>query len=109
MCYGVMGAFMQPQGHLQIISNVVDFGMEPQKALNALRFMIARDTVSLEEGAPPELMTELERRGHRLNVLGPWNASGSEVMIQVETGSDADSATLSGAADPRRDGHAITW
>ena len=37
LCYGVMGGFMQPQGHMQVISNMVDFGMEPQPALNALR------------------------------------------------------------------------
>jgi gamma-glutamyltranspeptidase/glutathione hydrolase len=61
LCYGVMGAFMQPQGHLQVISNIVDFGMDPQQALNALRFMISSDVVSLEEGVPPDLVTELER------------------------------------------------
>ena len=42
-CYGMMGAFMQPQGHLQLISNMVDHGMDPQQAINALRFMVGND------------------------------------------------------------------
>ena len=42
-CYGMMGAFMQPQGHLQLISNMVDHGMDPQQAVNALRFMVGND------------------------------------------------------------------
>ena len=53
LCYGVMGGFMQPQGHLQVICNMVDFGMEPQQALNALRFQVIGDTTLVEEGLPP--------------------------------------------------------
>ena len=110
LCYGVMGAFMQPQGHLQIISNVVDFGMEPQKALNALRFMIARDTVSLEEGAPPELVTELERRGHRTAIMSGYSRGitggfGGAQMIQR----DPETGVLRGASEPRKDGCAVGW
>ena len=52
-CYGMMGAFMQPQGHLQLISNMVDHGMDPQQAINALRFMVGNDQALLEEGRQP--------------------------------------------------------
>ena len=52
-CYGMMGAFMQPQGHLQLISNMVDHGMDPQQAINALRFMVGNDQALLEEGDQP--------------------------------------------------------
>ena len=110
LCYGVMGAFMQPQGHLQVISNVVDFGMDPQQALNALRFMIASDTVSLEEGAPPELVAELERRGHRTAIIssyarGVTGGVGGAQMIKRDPGT----GVLSGASEPRKDGCAVGW
>ncbi len=110
LCYGVMGAFMQPQGHLQMISNVVDFGMDPQKALNALRFMIASDTVSFEEGISPEVVTEMGRRGHRTAVMSGYGRGitggfGGAQMIQR----DPDTGVLRGASEPRKDGCAVGW
>ena len=62
LSYGVMGGFMQPQGHLQVISNMVDFGMDSQGALDALRFQIAGDSVWLEGDVSSELVAELHRR-----------------------------------------------
>jgi len=110
LCYGVMGAFMQPQGHLQVISNMVDFGMDPQQALNALRFMISSDVVSLEEGVPPELVTELERRGHRTTIISSYyrgitGGVGGAQMIQR----DPATGVLRGASEPRKDGCAVGW
>ncbi len=66
---------------------------------------VTEDLLHVESRFGADVRAGLERRGHRLNVLGPWNASGSEVMIQVDTESDA----LLGAADPRRDGYVIGW
>lgn len=110
LCYGVMGAFMQPQGHLQVISNVVDFGMDPQKALNALRFMIAGNTVSLEEGVPDALVAELQRRGHRTAIMSGYSRGitggfGGAQMIRR----DPETGVLSGASEPRKDGCAVGW
>ena len=68
-CYGMMGAFMQPQGHLQLISNMVDHGMDPQQAVNALRFMVGNDQVLLEEGINPDTARELQSRGHKLGLM----------------------------------------
>ena len=98
------------QGHLQVISNVVDFGMDPQQALNALRFMIASDTVSLEEGSPPELMAELKRRGHRTATISSYargitGGVGGAQMIQR----DRETGVLRGASEPRKDGCAVGW
>ena len=56
LSFGVMGGFQQPQGHLQVISNLVDFGMDPQRALDALRFRIditGSGEVGLEAGISP--------------------------------------------------------
>ena len=114
---GTPGADTQVQTNLQVITHVLDFGMTVAEAVEAPRW---RNTQSPTESAVPHVTEDLlhmesrfgadvraglERRGHRLNVLGPWNASGSEVMIQVDTESDA----LFGAADPRRDGYTIGW
>ncbi len=110
LCYGVMGAFMQPQGHLQLISNVVDHGMEPQAALNALRFMVSRDSVALEEGIAPDVVRELERQGHRTRTVqgyqrGTAGGFGGAQLIQR----DSDTGVLRGASEPRKDGCAIGW
>ena len=114
---GTPGADTQVQTNLQVITHVLDFGMTVAEAVEAPRW---RNTQSPTESAVPHVTEDLlhmesrfgggvraglERRGHRLNVIGAWNASGSEVMIQVDTESDA----LLGAADPRRDGYAIGW
>ena len=65
LSYGVMGGFMQPQGHLQVISNMVDFGMDSQTALDALRFQVAGDELWLEGDVDNEVAAELHGRGHR--------------------------------------------
>ncbi|KAM4739731.1 glutathione hydrolase-like YwrD proenzyme isoform 4-T4 [Anableps anableps] len=75
---GVMGAFMQPQGHIQVLLNMVEFGMNPQQALDAPRVFVQYDDktdqwlVNLEEGIDQEVAVELRRRGHRVN----WPVTG---------------------------------
>lgn len=70
---GVMGAFMQPQGHVQALLNMVEFGMNPQQALDAPRVYVHYDqnndqwTVNLEEGIDEHVAEELRRRGHNVN------------------------------------------
>ncbi|MDP6549283.1 MAG: gamma-glutamyltransferase [Dehalococcoidia bacterium] len=110
LCYGVMGGLMQPQGHLQVISNMVDFGMDPQAALNALRFLVTQDSVSLEDGIPPEVVGELERRGHRIGIVEGYEQRvmagfGGAQMIQR----DRETGVLRGASEPRKDGCAVGW
>ena len=66
--FGVMGGFMQPQGHMQVFSALVDDGLDPQAALDRPRFCIAQDdprgAVSLEEGIPLRVMARLAEMGH---------------------------------------------
>ena len=67
--FGVMGAYMQPQGHVQVISNYVDFRLDPQQALDAPRWQWMRDgSVTVESRFDPELAQALQRRGHRVSV-----------------------------------------
>src|SRR2546423_95666 len=74
--YGVMGGYMQPQGHFQVLSNLVDFAMAPQQALDMPRWQLmgpgaglgAREEgglVAMEEGWSFATLAELARRGHR--------------------------------------------
>jgi gamma-glutamyltranspeptidase/glutathione hydrolase len=114
---GTPGADTQVQTNLQVITHVLDFGMTVAEAVEAPRW---RDTQSPTESNLPHVCddllhmearfldpvrTGLERRGHRLNIIDPWGASGSEMMIQV----DSETGVLQGAADPRRDGYAVGW
>ena len=67
MAFGVMGGFMQPQGHLQVLSRVRDFGQNPQAALDASRFQwMSGVNVSLEPGFDPTVYEVLAQRGHRV-------------------------------------------
>ena len=110
LSYGVMGGFMQPQGHLQVITNMVDFGMDAQDALNALRFQVAGDGVWLEGDVDQEVVTGLHRRGHRVNVMhGPQRGGAGGMGGGQVISRDPDSGVLSGGSEPRKDGAAVGW
>ena len=66
--FGVMGGYMQPQGHVQVVMNYVDFHMDPQQALDAPRWQWLRDgRVVVESRFDPNLARALQRRGHELS------------------------------------------
>ncbi len=107
LCYGVMGGFMQPQGHLQVMCNMADFGMEPQAALNALRFQVIGDSVLVEEGLSPDVMRGLQGLGHQLHpVAGHARVGmGGGQIIQR----NPESGVLWAGSEPRKDGCAIGY
>ena len=107
LCYGVMGGFMQPQGHLQVISNMVDHQMDPQQSLNALRFMVMGDSVALEEGLPNSVVHDLQNRGHQVAMMSGYSRVGMGGGQVIQR--DPDSGVLSGGSEPRKDGCAIGW
>jgi gamma-glutamyltranspeptidase/glutathione hydrolase len=102
--FGVMGGFMQPQGHLQVGLNLVDFGMDPQTALDAPRFNWLGDMqVMLEATVAAELHEELTNRGHQLTPRDqPMYFGGGQVIVR-----DPDSGVLIGGSEPRNDGSAV--
>ncbi|KAM4629303.1 glutathione hydrolase-like YwrD proenzyme isoform 2-T2 [Polymixia lowei] len=83
---GVMGALMQPQGHVQVLLNMLEFGMNPQQALDAPRVYVHYDhkadqwLINLEEGVDQEVAEELRRRGHQVN--WPITDAGSSVGLR---------------------------
>lgn len=114
---GTPGADTQVQTNFQMITHVFDFGLTVNEAVEAPRWRHTQDGTESEYPHTCEDLLYLEsrfdghfreamsRRGHRLEILGDWGATGSEMMIQVDPASGA----LGGAADPRRDGYAIGW
>jgi gamma-glutamyltranspeptidase/glutathione hydrolase len=114
---GTPGADTQVQTNLQVITHVLDFGMTVAEAVEAPRWRhtqnptestvphICNDELILEGRFPKQTRSGLASRGHALNITGDWEATGSEMMIQI----DPESGALFGAADPRRDGYAIGW
>jgi len=110
LCYGVMGAFMQPQGHLQMINNMVDLDMNPQEAIDALRFQVAGEGVILEEGVDPDVVRELQSRGHRVDIMAGLQRGGAGGMGGAQAiYRDPDSGVLWGGSEPRKDGCAVGW
>ncbi len=114
---GTPGADTQVQTNLQVVSHLIDFGLTVTEAVEAPRWRHLQnptestiphtcvDALHLEGRFPETTVEGLRQRGHPVKVLGDWEATGSEMMIQV----DADSGALFGAADPRRDGYAVGW
>jgi gamma-glutamyltranspeptidase/glutathione hydrolase len=97
--FGVMGGFLQAQAHVQLVSAVVDDGLDPQAALDRPRFRVDGEEVHLEEGLWPQA-EELEQAGIRVALDPDTPAFGGGQMILVE--GDA----LVGGSDPRKDGYA---
>ncbi|KAL8668041.1 MAG: hypothetical protein Q9202_000019 [Teloschistes flavicans] len=116
-CYGVMGGFMQPQGHVQVLLNMLTFRYNPQAALDAPRICIGAGTpdqgkvldrtVYLEEGIGEEVVRGLRVLGHEVEVLKGWERGmfgrGQVVRCHVEGGRNVFSA----GSDPRGDGAAF--
>ncbi len=113
--FGVMGGAMQPQGHIQILLNIIEFGMNLQEAGDAPRFRhsgssqpnggIMRDggILYLESGISPEVIRELIKRGHRIGKTVGGFGGYQGIWI------DVDKRVLIGASESRKDGCAIGY
>ena len=109
--FGVMGGFMQPQGHLQVVSALVDDAVDPQAALDRPRFQLAGGSVAALPGAPvaleeglEQVAGDLESRGHRVQVVAGAERPGfgrGQVIWRDGAG------VLWGGSDPRADGCAL--
>jgi len=102
-----MGAFQQPQGHLQVISNMLDFNMDPQQALDALRFSIdlEHDLIKVEKGTDIETIMGLEKRAHKVQVIDGFQRQefgGGQIIVR-----DPVTGVLFAGSEPRKDGAAV--
>jgi gamma-glutamyltranspeptidase/glutathione hydrolase len=100
LSYGVMGGAMQPQGHVQVLLDLLVFGMDLQEALDQARFRHGSgNRVGLEGPIPESVRAQLRALGHEVEDLPPYNAGGSQAIMRLARGYAA-------ASDPRKDGMA---
>jgi gamma-glutamyltranspeptidase / glutathione hydrolase len=98
--FGVMGGAMQPQGHVQVLFNMVLFGMDPQEAADAPRFRHYSGTrVGLESAIGESVRAALRARGHEVTNIGPGAVGGAQIILKLDRGWAVGS-------DPRKDGQA---
>jgi gamma-glutamyltranspeptidase/glutathione hydrolase len=103
LSFGVMGGDMQPQGHVQVLLNLIEFGMNVQEAGEAPRFRHSSAGLALESAISPEARFGLDARGHRLiTSIGAFGGF-QGILIDPATG------VMMGGSDPRKDGLAIGW
>ncbi|MCA9738174.1 MAG: gamma-glutamyltransferase, partial [Gemmatimonadetes bacterium] len=94
-----MGGAMQPQGHAQLLINLIDFGMEPQAAVDAARFYhLSGRSVALEPAIGADTRRALAALGHEISDSEPA-FGGAQLVMKLARGWAA-------ASDPRKDGHA---
>lgn len=116
MAFGLMGGDMQPQGHAQVIVNLVDFGMNLQEAGDAIRFhhtgsseptgtvMLDGGVLHIEDGLPDSVLAELRRRGHRIEPEAVGAYGGYQAIWR-----DPATGVYSGATEKRKDGCAAGY
>ena len=99
MAFGLMGGSMQPQGHTQLLLNMLVFGMDPQEAVDAARFRHLSGRRVAIERVGDEVAADLEARGHELADWTRTDFGGAQVILRLPRGWAA-------ASEPRKDGHA---
>lgn len=118
LSFGVMGGAMQPQGHIQVVTNIVDFGMNVQEAGDAPRWrhggssqptgsvMSDGGVVHLESGVPAAVVDGLRERGHEVRVHEGGYGGYQAIWIDDIAG---DRRVYRGASESRKDGAAVGW
>ncbi|NET39614.1 MAG: gamma-glutamyltransferase [Cyanothece sp. SIO1E1] len=109
---GTMGGEGQPQTQIALLTRVIDFGFDPQSAIDWPRWLYGRtwgETASdllLEQRIPIDIRSELAQRGHSVRAVAAWSEKmGHAHMIMI----DPETGMLRGGADPRSDGVAMGW
>jgi gamma-glutamyltranspeptidase / glutathione hydrolase len=101
LSFGVMGAHYQPMGHAHVITNLVDYGMDVQGAIDLARVFFVGEQSVVERGVTAQAIAALKARGHDVAVApAPWGG-GQAIHIDWERG------VLVGGSDPRKDGCAL--
>ncbi|MDB5663959.1 gamma-glutamyltransferase family protein [Cypionkella sp.] len=102
MPFGVMGGAYQPCGHARFVTNMVDYGLQAQAAIDAPRCFSGADGMLMESGYSPQVRAELADMGHQVS-LSPEPIGGAQSILIDESG------ILIGASDPRKDGCALGY
>lgn len=100
MPFGVMGGDYQPFGHAHLLTNVIDFDMDLQEAMDSPRVFYRDQQIVAERGVPAATLAGLQKLGHAVTLASEPLGGGQAIWI------DWDKGTLTGASDPRKDGMA---
>jgi gamma-glutamyltranspeptidase/glutathione hydrolase len=103
MPFGVMGADYQPMGHAHVVSNMVDYGMDVQAAIDHPRMFFEGETTEVERGVPAATIEGLKARGHSVSFRPAPLGGGQAIVIDWKQG------VLIGGSDPRKDGCALGY
>ena len=103
MPFGVMGGQYQPVGHTRVVTNVLDYGMDVQEAIDHPRAMHYEGIYQLETGVPENVVKGLQKLGHKTVAVEEPHGGGQAIWIDWERG------TLTGGTDPRKDGCALGY
>jgi gamma-glutamyltranspeptidase / glutathione hydrolase len=103
MPFGVMGGDYQPFGHVHLLTNILDYAMDPQSALDSARVFYDAGAVEAERGIPAGAIAGLLAKGHRIVIPAEPHGGGQAILIDWEAG------TLTAGSDPRKDGCALGW
>jgi gamma-glutamyltranspeptidase/glutathione hydrolase len=101
--FGVMGADFQPMGQAHVVTNMIDYGMDIQQAIDAPRAFFRDEFTEVERGVPQEAIAGLELRGHTVVVRPQPHGGGQGIVI------DWGKGNLIGGSDHRKDGCAIGY
>ena len=117
MILSTPGGDNQDQALVQVLLNVIEFGMNPQEAVEAPRFDTQHyvssfdnheflpGVLNVESRIPADVISQLNSRGHKLKIQSAWGTGSSPTVIMF----DVKSGVISGAADPRRGRYAVAW
>jgi gamma-glutamyltranspeptidase / glutathione hydrolase len=103
MCFGVMGEHYQPMGQTWVLTNVLEYGMDIQEALDFPRVVPHSGKVEIERSVTPAMRDELSALGHTLTEMAKPLGGGQAIVIDRERG------VLIGGSDPRKDGAALGY
>ena len=102
MPFGVMGGGYQPAGHARFVTNIADYGMDPQAAIDAPRSFPSTDGMEVERGYADTTRAALSQMGHAVTIPGTPLGGAQAILI-------GEDGTLTGASDPRKDGCALGY
>lgn len=103
MSFGVMGGQYQPVGQVRVLTNMLDYGMDVQEAIDQPRGLHYEDVYALEDGVPADIVEGLKKIGHKTSGVASPHGGGQAIWIDWQKG------TLTGGSEPRKDGCALGY
>ncbi len=108
LAFGVMGGDFQPVGQTHVLTNVVDYGMDAQEAVDCPRAFLFEEVLTVEDGIPADARARLAAMGHTVKAA-PEPLGGSQMVMRDFIEGSGGGGTWIGGSDPRKDGCALGY